>query len=73
MFCEYPNQFRKHYQFKQQPLKRGDVQYFWEEGREPHRGGLDSTLETMLYCLTFVSLSGYLYFPNNVKDIEDHI
>ena len=35
-------------------------------------GGLDSTLETMLYYLTLVSLSGYLYFPNNLKDIKDH-
>ena len=35
-------------------------------------GKLDNPLETMLYQLTLVS-SGYLYFPNNLKYIKDHI
>ena len=30
-----------------------------------------------LYYLVFINpykfISGYLYFPNNIKDIEDHI
>ena len=33
------NQFRKHYQFTQQPLIGGDIQYFGEGG-EPYMGGL---------------------------------
>ena len=32
-------------------------------------GGLDNPLETMLYYL----VSGYLYFPNNLKDIKYHV
>ena len=38
-------------------------------------GGLDNPLETMSYYLTLIAkfMSGYLYFPSNVKDVEDHI
>ena len=38
-------------------------------------GGLDNSLETMSYYLTLIAkfMSGYLYFPNNLKDVEDHI
>ena len=36
-------------------------------------GGLDNHLETKLYYLIFISLSGYLYLPNNLKEIKDHI
>ena len=27
----------------------------------------------IFFYLTFISLSGYLYFPNNLKDTNDHI
>ena len=38
-------------------------------------GGLDNPLETMSYYLTFIVkfMSDYLYFPNKLKDVEDHI
>ena len=52
-------------------LGRGERTFYG--GTWHFMGGLDSTLETMLYYLTLVSLSGYLYFPNNLKDIKDHI
>ena len=36
-------------------------------------GGLDNHLEIMLYYYTYKFISGYLHFPNNLKDIKDHI
>ena len=32
-------------------------------------GGFDNHLETMFYYLTLIGL----YFPNNLKDIKEHI
>ena len=49
-------------------LSRGlPLNLIWET--QHFIGGLDNPLETMLYYL----ISGYLYFPNNLKDIKDHV
>ena len=49
-------------------LSRGlPLNLIWET--QHFIGGLDNPLETMLYYL----MSGYLYFPNNLKDIKDHV
>ena len=34
---------------------------------------LDKHLETMLYYLILISLTGHLHLPNNLKDIKDQI
>ena len=35
-------------------------------------GGLDNRLAAMLYCFTLKFMSGYYYFPNNLKGIKGH-
>ena len=42
-----PNQFRKHYQSKQQPFKGEDIQIFGKGG-EPYMGGLSILWEDLI-------------------------
>ena len=72
-----PNQFSKHFRFL-----GGDIQYFWDGGRALYGGGGLGILwggtwsplrNHAILSYTYKFMSGYLYFPNILKDIEDHI
>ena len=79
MFCDY--QINLGNTVKQQPLRRTYSKFLGSGenlgGTWHFMGGLDNPLETMLYYLTLINpykfMTGYLYFPNNLKDIKDHI
>ena len=71
-----PNQFRKHCTFKQQPL-RGGGRYSIFPGRRKNITWVDLAFYGELWqpfrnhvilCYPYKFMSGYLYFPNNLKD-----
>ena len=56
-----------------------DIQYLWEGG-EPYMVDLAFYWGTwkplrnhVILSYPYKFMSGYLYFPNNLKDIKDHI
>ena len=53
--------------------ERGEIFSISGKGGEPYfMGGLDNRLAAMLYCFTLKFMSGYYYFPNNLKGIKGH-
>ena len=75
-----PNQFRKHCQFKQEPLKV-EIFKILGKGGEPYIGGnwhfiggLDNSLENMLCYLSFISLWVAIYtFPITLRHKRPYI
>ena len=68
-----PNQFRKHCRFKQLPLRGGGYSIFLWRGRTWYGGTWSPLRNHVILSYPYKFESSYLYFPNNLKDKEDHL